>query len=105
MGLTTCKMCKALREALDNSNIDHIFSDCNHDPENCDALEAITGTILYPMVLIMDLEDNVLEIAYLAKNYEQLKESVTVQNGIRLVANHSLDGLLRYTVNRLHLNI
>ena len=105
MGLTTCKMCKALREALDRSNIDHVFSDCDHDPENCDALESITGTNMYPMVLIMDLEYNLLEIAYLASNYEQLRESVATQNGIRLIANHSVDGLLRYTVNRLNLNI
>lgn len=105
MGLTTCKLCKALREALDRSNIDHVFSDCEHDPDNCDALEALTGTAMYPMVLIMDLDDNVLEIAYIAKDYDQLKEGSRVQNAIRLVANHSVDGLLRYTINRLNLNI
>lgn len=105
MGLTNCKMCKALREALDVSSIDHGFSDCEHNPDNCDALESLTGTKTYPMVLISDLEENLLEIVYLASNYEQLKESVKIKDGIRLVANYSIDGLLRYTVNRLNLNI
>lgn len=105
MGLTGCKMCKALREALDRSSIEHSFSDCEHDPDNCDALESLAGTTMYPMVLISDLEDNLLEIVYLATDYDQLKESTRVQEGIRLIANHSIDGLLRYTVNRLNLNI
>lgn len=105
MGLTNCSLCKALREALDASSIEHWFSDCDADPDNCDALESLTNSSKYPMVLISDAENNLLEVAYLASNYEQLKESVSVQNGIKLVANHSIDGLLRYTVNRLHLNI
>lgn len=105
MGLTGCKMCQALREALDKSQIEHNFSDCDHDPENCDSLESLTGSSTYPMILISDLEDNILEVVYLASSYDQLKDSVTVQNGIRLVANYSIDGLLRYTVNRLNLNI
>jgi len=105
MGLSECKMCKALRKALDESDVPHKFSDCDHDPENCDALESLTGTAMYPMVLISDLEDNILEVAYIASDYEDLKESVKTAQGIKLVANYSIDGLLRYTVNRLHLNI
>lgn len=105
MGLTGCKMCKALREALDASEVGHVFTDCEHSPENCDALESLTNTTTYPMVLISDLEDNILEVAYIASHFEQLKESVKNKDGIRLIANHSVDGLLRYTVNRLNLNI
>lgn len=103
MGLSDCKQCKALREALDRSRIDHCFSDCDKDPENCDALESLTSTRRYPMVLISDLEDNLLEVVYLAEDFQQLKESTQTHNGIRLIASHSTDGLLRYTVNRLNL--
>lgn len=105
MGLTNCKMCKALREALDRSGIDHGFYDCDQNSENCDALEALTGTKLYPMVLISDLEDNLLEVVYLAKDYAQLKESISTKDGVRLIAIHSIDGMFRYSVNRLNLNI
>lgn len=105
MGLESCKMCKALREALDRSDIDHVFSDCNKDPDNCDALEALTGTVYYPMILISDLEDNLMEVAFLANDYSQLDVGTSTRNGIKLIANHSLDGLLKYTINRLNLNI
>lgn len=105
MGLTNCKHCKNLREALEKSGIDHGFYDCNQNSENCDALEALTGTKLYPMVLISDLEDSLLEVVYLARDYTQLKESVSTKDGIRLIANHSIDGMFRYSVNRLNLNI
>jgi hypothetical protein len=98
-------MCKALREALNASGINHNFSDCDRDSQNCDALEALTRTTQYPMILISDLENNLLEVVFLAKDYSQLKESVSYKDGIMLIANHSLDGLLRYTVNRLNLNI
>lgn len=54
------------------------------------------------MVLMSDAEDNLLEIAFLAENYEQLKESPRFQNGIVLVANHSIDGLLKYVINKLN---
>lgn len=105
MGLTSCKLCKTLRISLDASNIEHSFSDCDQDPENCDALESLTNSALYPMILISDAEDNLLEILFLAANYKQLETSIKIQNGIKLIANHSIEGLLRYTINRLHLNI
>lgn len=105
LGLTTCKHCKALREALEASNIEYTFSDCDHDPDNCDALESLTGTLLYPMVLISDEEQTLLEVVFLASNYDQLENTIVTRGGVRLIANHSIDGLLRYTVNRLHLNI
>ena len=105
LGLENCKRCKILRDALEASRIEHAFSDCDHDPENCDALESLTGTNLYPMVLISDADENLLEVVFLASDYEQLKDPVSTQNGIRLIANHSIEGLLRYTINRLHLSI
>lgn len=105
VGLWDCTMCKTLRKALDKAGIAHDFSDCDTDPERCDDLEALTGATQYPMVLISELKNGSSEIVYIAKEYEQLKESVRSVGSTKLVAHHSIEGLLRYTVNRLYLDI
>lgn len=103
IGLTTCNKCETLRRGLDSSGIDHAFSDCDTNPDNCDSLESLTGTKQYPMVLIQDLEENILEIIYITERYETLIQGSRMQNGIKLVPMHSTDSLLRYSIGRLNL--
>lgn len=105
VGLSTCNKCETLRKGLDYSKIDHVFTDCDMNPDNCDSLESLTGTKQYPMVLIQDLEENILEIIYITDNYNVLIGGSRMHNGIKLVPMHSIDSLLRYTVGRLNLKL
>lgn len=105
MGLRTCSKCKTLKESLNYAKVEYSFSDCENHSDNCDSLEALTGTKHYPMVLISGLEEGILEVIYLTDSMNVLQEGVKMQNGVRLVPNHSLDGLYRYTLNRLNLKL
>lgn len=105
MGLNTCNRCKTLKETLKSINADYEFSDCDKDPENCDALENLTNSKHYPMVLISGLEKGIMEVVYITDKMSVLEEGVAMKDSIRLVPNHSVDGLLRYTMNRLNLKL
>lgn len=105
IGLETCDRCKKLKESLKYAKVAYNFYDCDKDPERCDALEDITGTVQYPMVLISGLETNITEVVYITENISILEEGVKMKDSVRLVPNHSVDGLLRYTMNRLNLKL
>ena len=105
VGLSDCDKCKSLRKNLKSERIDHDFSDCDKDPQNCDNLEALTGTDHYPMVLIQDLEDNLLEVYYLTSNYHTMIAGSYSRNGIRLIPTHSIDSLLNYISHRLNFKL
>lgn len=103
LGLNSCGHCKKLRADLEKIKVDHEFTDCNKDTQNCDNLEGLTGSSIYPMVLIQDLEDNLLEVYFLTKNYNEMIAGSHTKNGIRLIPTHSTDSLLKYVSNRLNL--
>lgn len=104
-GLSDCDKCKTLRKKLKESGLNHSFSDCDKDPGNCDNLEALTGTSSYPIMLVQDSDDKVLEVYFLTDRYETLIRGSYSQNGIRLIPAHSTDSLLRYAENRLNLKL
>lgn len=105
IGLGTCNKCKTLIESLRYAKVAYDFSDCDKDPKTCDALEDLTDTKHYPMVVISELEQGITEVIYIAEKMSVLEEGVTMKDSIRLVPNHSVDGLLRYTMNRLNLKL
>lgn len=105
VGLETCNKCKTLKESLKYAKVDYEFSDCDNDPEKCDALEDVTGTKHYPMVLISGLEEGVMEVVYITESMSVLEEGVKMKDSIRLVPNHYVDGLLNYTLSRLNLKL
>lgn len=105
MGLETCDRCKKLKDALKSAKIAFEFSDCDNDPENCDALEALTDTKHYPMVLMYGIDQNLLEVVFITDDSKILNTGTIINNGVRLIPNHSIDGLLRYTINRLNLKL
>ena len=102
VGLSDCSKCKTLRAQLKQNKIDHEFSDCDKDPQNCDNLEGLTGSNQYPMILIEDLENNLLEVYYLTENYHTMIAGSYTKNGLRLIPTHSTDSLLNYVSNRLN---
>lgn len=105
IGLETCDRCKKLKESLKYAKVAYDFSDCDKDPERCDALEDLTDTKHYPMIMISELEKDITEVVYITEKMSILEEGVMMKDSIRLVPNHSVDGLLRYIMNRLDLKL
>lgn len=102
VGLPDCDRCKTFRSKLLALGVEHVFTDCDHDPQNCDNLEALTNSTNYPMALIEDVDDTLLEVYYLTDSYQELIKGGYTQNRIRLIPAHSIDSLLRYTSERLN---
>lgn len=102
VGLSSCGRCKALAQKLKEEKIKFEFSDCDRNPQNCDNLEALTNTQLYPMLLIEDHDDNLLEVYYLTEHYETMIKGSYTQNRIKLIPTHSTDSMLRYIQDRVN---
>lgn len=105
VGLSGCRHCKDLKAQLAKAKIDHIFSDCDKDQESCNSLESLTGSTQYPMILIHDQDDNILEVYYLTDNYSEMIAGAYSKAGIKLIPTHSTDSLFRYAYNKLNFNI
>lgn len=105
IGLSGCKKCTELRSGLEKNNVFYDFSDCNEHPENCDSLEAATNTKLYPMILISDDNETLVEILYVTERYETLIKGSYSQNGVKFIPLYSTDSVLRYALSRLDLTI
>lgn len=104
-GLSDCKFCKSLRKKLQDKGINHTFFDCDKNSENCASLEALTNSDYYPMVLIQDEHENILEVYFFTQNYETMIKGSYTQNGIRLIPSHSTDSMAKYIENRLNLKL
>lgn len=104
-GLSDCKFCKSLKQKLGEKGIDHTFFDCDKNSENCGSLEALTDSDYYPMVLIQDTENNLLEVYFYTQNYEKMIKGSYTQNGIRLIPTHSIDSMVKYIENRLNFKL
>jgi hypothetical protein len=102
VGLHSCGKCDGLKKKLKDAGVRFDFSDCDRNPQNCDNLEALTGTTHYPMVLLEDAQDNLLEVYYLTEHYETLIKGSYSQNRIKLVPTHSTDSLFRYAKDRVN---
>lgn len=105
IGFENCSRCKKIKESLNYIKIEYEVSDCNRNPGKCDALEDIAGTNQYPMVLISGLERDISEIVFISDSASVLQGGVKMKDTIRLVPNHSTDGLIRYVINRLNLKL
>jgi glutaredoxin len=105
IGLSGCRKCSELRKGLEKFKVSYVFSDCEENPENCDSLEAATNTKQYPMVLLSDGNETLIEILYVTERYETLIKGSYSQNGVRFIPLYSTDSVLRYALSRLNLTI
>jgi len=105
LGLSGCSRCADLKSFLEKFKIEYVFSDCDDNPENCDSLEATTDSNQYPMVLLSDDDETLIEILYLTERYETLIKGSFSQNGIKFIPLYSTDSMFRYTFARLNLSI
>jgi hypothetical protein len=100
--LDGCARCAKLKDSLSTNNIIFKNITCDENPNQCDSLESLLGIEEYPMVLITDKEDRVLEILYIAKSYEMIGKNRDFDGGVTGIPMHSIDSMLHYVKNKLN---
>jgi len=100
--LQDCSRCKKLKKELSNNNIIYKFTNCEDNPNQCDSLETLLGIEEYPMILITDKEDRILEILYIANSYEMISKYKDFDGGVTGIPMHSIDSMLHYIKNKLN---
>lgn len=99
--LLDCKKCANLKKQLTDSNIIFGYTNCEDNPNQCDSLETLLGIEEYPMVLITDKHDKILEILYKAKSYDTLGKNKDFDGGVLGIPLYSVDSMVQYIKNRL----
>lgn len=100
--LNGCGRCAKLKEDLSNNNIVFTNTSCDENPNQCDSLESLLGIDDYPMVLITDKADRILEILYIAKSYEMIGKNKDFDGGVTGIPVHSIDNMIDYIKNKLN---
>jgi hypothetical protein len=99
LSIDTCKRCINLKESLNKKGIFYISEDCSGDNSVCDAIENLTNTELYPIVLIMESNTKINHIVFLTTDYNRLGKKETLGSNIIGIPMHSMDQLIEYTIN------
>jgi hypothetical protein len=100
--LEDCNRCNKLKKDLSNSNIIYTVTSCEENPNQCDSLETLLGIEEYPMILITDKEDRLLEILYTANSYEIIGKNKDFDGGVTGIPMHSIDSMVYYIKNKLN---
>ena len=97
--LEYCNNCSIFKRLLLNSQIQQRIPCLIHRAEDnsqiCDELESITGSQLYPMVVIEN-NNAVKEIVFLAESYDRLHAGVSVVNNIKLFPVYNVERIISY---------
>lgn len=101
--LEGCERCQNFKKILDLNLIRYELMPCEKYPEQCDGIEFATGTSTYPIVLLANSKNEVLEVVYQAEKYMQLMEGRKTELGISYIPLHSIDNIVNYVVNKLKL--
>jgi glutaredoxin len=100
--LPDCNRCNKLKKDLSDNSIFYRDTSCDDNPNQCDSLESLLGIEEYPMILITDKQDNILEILYIAKNYEMIGKNKDFDGGVIGIPMHSIDSMVHYVKNKLN---
>jgi len=100
--LENCNRCNKLKKELSDNSIFYTHTNCEDNPNQCDSLESLLGIEEYPMVLITDKEDRILEILYIAKSYDMIGKNKDFDGGVTGIPMHSIDSMLYYLKNKLN---
>lgn len=105
MTLEGCEYCANFKHSLAYKGVRFEIMTCEKYPETCDSLESLVNSTYYPIVMIHNHNDEMMEIVFVTKDMSQLQEGIKIQNGISLIPTYSGDKILEYLLNKLHLTI
>lgn len=101
--LEGCKRCENFKKILDLNNIRYELMPCEKYSNQCDSVESATNTSTYPIVMLTNSKNQILEIIYQAEKYLQLMEGKKTELGISYIPVHSIDNIVNYVIVKLNL--
>lgn len=102
--LEGCSRCERLKSTFLNAGIRFYSTTCEENPENCDNLEALVESAMYPMVLITNSKNQIFEVLFLASSHDKLSEGAKNKGDILCIPQYSIDNMLLHVKNKLNLN-
>lgn len=97
--LEGCKRCETLKSALEKNNTNFESTVCKSDTALCDNIEDIINCSNYPIVLKLDLNNNIKEIGFITDNYSEIGKEIKFPGNIKGFAYYSVDKLIDYVLN------
>lgn len=96
--LENCSRCKALKNKVGYINSSFKFYNCDGENELCDQAEILTGTSMYPMAIVLDINNNISEILYFADDYDKVGKKIPLTEDIKGFPVYSIDQMVDYIV-------
>ena len=96
--LKGCPRCKALKNKLEYVKNSFKFIDCDDFPDICNYAEELSGTNQYPIAVMLDIQDKVIEVVYFADDYNQVGKRHKLLDGVSGYAVYSTDQLAEYII-------
>lgn len=100
--LVDCPRCAKLKLDLSSNNIEFKNTNCEDDSNRCDLLENLLGIDEYPIILLLDNKDTLVEILYLSKSYNNINKTSVLEGGILGKSLYSIDTMIQYVKNKLN---
>jgi len=96
--LEGCSKCEKLKQELGKNYVHYNYEVCKSDTEICDSIENLIGCSNYPIVLKMINDNFIEEIIYLTDNYDDVGNTISLNNKIKGKPLYSIDQLIDYTL-------
>jgi len=96
--LKDCSKCKALKNKLDFFNNSFKYYPCDENDDLCDQVESLAGVSTYPMVILLNINDEIKEIIYFTEDYDKIEKKEQIVDGIIKIGVYSIDQLINYII-------
>ena len=94
--LEGCNKCQALKNKLNYFNTSFKFYDCDGVSDLCDEAENLTGVEMYPMAIVMDINDKIREIIYFTDDFDKVGKKIELVEGVTGFPVYSIDQMADY---------
>ena len=94
--LDGCSKCQSLKNKLGYFNNSFKFYSCEGENPLCDEAEKLTGVDLYPMTLVLDINNNIEQIVYFADDYNKVGNKRQLTERVSGFPVYSVDQMVDY---------
>lgn len=97
-----CDRCEKLRQFLKQSGLKYSELPCDSNSKDCNTAENVTGSRIYPMVLIENEYTGKKEYVYGETRFESLRPVFIISENTSLIPTHSIDGMINWIKKKLN---
>ncbi len=96
--LEGCSYCNALKNKLGYINTSFTFYNCDGNNDLCDKAEIITGCDVYPMAIVLDINNSISQIVYISNDYNTIGKRIPLVDEITGFPVYSIDQMVEYII-------